>query len=131
MSGKPEEKKGREKILSITAKDCIKQTFRGSGAGGQHRNKTDSCVRWIHPPSGARGQACEDRSQLQNSRKAWRRMAESDEMRLWIRMQVGGLALAEEAVKKAMNPRNLKIEGKNEKGQWDVDAMQEAEGVDR
>lgn len=77
----------REKILSVTIKDCEVQTFRTGGRGGQAQNKTDSGVRIIHAPSGARGESREGRSQLQNKRAAFRRMAESPEFQRWCRLQ--------------------------------------------
>lgn len=67
----------REKVLSVTIKDCDVQTKRGSGAGGQNRNKRDTAVRIVHRASGAVGESQEERSQLQNKRTAFRRMAES------------------------------------------------------
>lgn len=72
----------RVKILSITQADCIMQTFRAGGSGGQNQNKRDTGVRYIHPPSGARGESREERSQWQNRKAAWRRMAESKEFQL-------------------------------------------------
>jgi len=42
----------KELLFSLTKKDFKVETFRGSGAGGQHRNKTDSAVRIKHPASG-------------------------------------------------------------------------------
>lgn len=67
----------REKILSVTLKDCDVQTFRAGGNGGQKQNKTNSGVRIIHRASGARGESREERSQLQNKKNAFRRMAET------------------------------------------------------
>jgi protein subunit release factor A len=69
--------------MRVTIKDCETQTFRVSGAGGQHRDKTSNGVRIIHLPSGARGESREERSQLQNKRIAFRRMAESDKFQRW------------------------------------------------
>ena len=60
----------RHRILSVTPADCELQTFRSGGSGGQNQNKRDTGVRWIHPPSGARGEARDERSQLQNKRLA-------------------------------------------------------------
>jgi protein subunit release factor A len=74
--------------MKITIKDCIVQTYRGSGAGGSNRNKRDTAVRIIHPPSGALGQAEDERHQLQNKKLAFRRMAESDEFQRWAKAVV-------------------------------------------
>jgi protein subunit release factor B len=76
----------RELILSVTVKDCDVQTFRAGGNGGQAQNKTDSGVRIVHRPSGARGESREGRSQLQNKRAAFRRMAESPEFQRWCQL---------------------------------------------
>jgi protein subunit release factor B len=73
----------RHLVLSVTIADCVVQTFRAGGKGGQHQNKTDSAVRIIHPPSGARGESREHRSQLHNKRAAWGRMARSAAFVAW------------------------------------------------
>ena len=49
-------------------------TFRASGAGGQHRNKTDSAIRLTHVPTGTVVTATEERSQHENRAVAWRRL---------------------------------------------------------
>ena len=67
----------RIKILSVTIHDCDVQHFRSGGKGGQNQNKRDTGTRVIHRPSGARGEARDERSQLQNKKLAFRRMAES------------------------------------------------------
>ena len=45
---------------------CEVETLRGSGPGGQHRNKTESAVRLKHRETGIVAQASERRSQGQN-----------------------------------------------------------------
>ena len=80
----------RQLILRVTAKDCIKQTFRAGGKGGQNQNKRDTGVRFIHPPSGAVGEARDERSQGQNTKLAWRRMAESQAMQRWLTQMTSG-----------------------------------------
>lgn len=78
---------GRVRILHLTKKDFIRQTFRAGGKGGQKQNKTETGVRFIHEPSGARGESREHSKQLQNERAAFRRMAESPQMQIWIQKQ--------------------------------------------
>jgi len=50
------------------------ETYRGSGPGGQHRNKTESAVRMTHRPSGIVRVATEHRSQLRNRTLALERV---------------------------------------------------------
>jgi len=106
-----------KRILSVTIDDCEVQTFRSGGKGGQHQNKTDSGVRVIHHPSGARGESREERSQLQNKKAAFLRMANSVQFRIWLNQQLA-TETPEEKVAKDMDPRNLKVEVKDEKGRW-------------
>ncbi len=101
----------RQKMLTITIKDCEVQTFRAGGKGGQNQNKRDSGVRVIHHSSGARGESREERSQLQNKKAAFIRMAESPEFNRWVRLrhaQISGDVDA--AVREAMKPENLNVE---------------------
>ena len=55
-------------------RDCVERRTRGSGPGGQHRNKVETKIVLVHGPSGVTAQAGERRHLAQNRSVAIRRL---------------------------------------------------------
>ncbi len=66
--------KYEEKDIKIKKEDLRTDTFRASGAGGQHVNKTESGVRFTHIPTGIVAESTDSRSQLKNREIALQRL---------------------------------------------------------
>lgn len=114
----------RELLLRVTAKDFDIAHIKGSGPGGQHRNKTSTGVRMKHRASGAVGEATDDRSQEANKKAAFRRCVDTPEFQSWLRIAIReamGRPSVEQLVDEAMRPENITTQVLDNKRWVDID----------
>lgn len=109
----------------MSIRDCRVETFRAGGPGGQNQNKRDTACRIHHDPSGAVGESRTHRTQLENKRAAFRRMAESGKFRVWLAKagQTEADKRAEQEalqtyLRQTMSPTNIKVEQMTN-GRWE------------
>lgn len=80
--------KERKLLFSVTKDDCDWSYTKGTGAGGQKRNKTSSAVHCKHRASGAKAYSEASRNQLDNKRDAFVKMCETETFKKWHKMEV-------------------------------------------
>lgn len=68
--------KSKSKTIELKDKDISIKFFKGTGAGGQHRNKVETGVRLTHIPTGIVSEAVSERSQKQNREIAYLKLKE-------------------------------------------------------
>lgn len=122
----------KELLFSVTKKDLEITYFSGTGAGGQHRNKHQNCVRMYHADSGVRVTGQSNRERAANIQQAFKTLINHPKFKIWYNMQVQSklsVQSIDDIVAKKMQPQNLKIEGKNAKGQWSTDSVRRQKGA--
>lgn len=67
-------KLGNDWPFSVSKKDLLIEAVKGSGPGGQKRNKTSSGIRLTHLPTGISVRSDEQRMQSQNLKSAWKKL---------------------------------------------------------
>lgn len=110
-------KNPKQKLFSITKDDFRIEFYRDSGAGGQNRNKRDTACRITHIETGITTTCCNERSQLQNKRKAFMQLTDKPEFKNWLKTKTAqAIQLIptkeqiEKEVEEWMKEDNLKIE---------------------
>lgn len=115
--------KKREKLFSLTRKDFKFVPFGASSKGGQHANRNKCYMRCTHEASGAVGLGQKYKSQKQNKKLAFRNMANTEKFKKWIRSKglrmMGVIGQIEAEIDMSLkNPRETKVEVKDENGRW-------------
>ena len=111
----------RELLVRVTKKDFTETHIRGSGPGGQHRNKTSTGVRLVHRASGAVGEATDSKSQAENRVAAFRRLRETREWKAWFTMMTAetlGRPSLKSVVEQAMQDENIVTEVLDDRQRW-------------
>lgn len=112
--------KKEELLFSITKKDFVIEYFSGTGAGGQHRNKHQNCVRLKHRDSGVLVTGQSHRERSSNTREAMNNLVSHVKFKMWHAGKVKEILsgeTAKERVEKRLSPDKLRIEGKID-GKW-------------
>lgn len=81
-------KKNRTKLFSLTKKDFKIEATRGTGNGGQKKNKTSSAIRITHLATGISGYAEDFREQAKNRKLAFQRLTENPEFKAWLNLAI-------------------------------------------
>jgi len=109
----------KEILFSLTENDFDFSYARGSGKGGQKRNKTETAVRCQHKPSGSMGYSDASRSQHSNKVDAFSKCVETQKFKAWLRLEIakhtGALQRAKEEAEHQM--KFVKVEVKQD-GKW-------------
>jgi protein subunit release factor A len=108
-------------LFSVTKKDFKIDYFSGTGAGGQHRNKHQNCVRIHHAESGAMVTGQSNRERQSNMREAFNSLVKNPKFKVWMNKRIYEVIdgkKIEEKVDELMKPENIRIECLTENG-WE------------
>jgi peptide chain release factor 1 len=108
----------KELLFSITKDDFNIERTKGSGKGGQNRNKRETAIRLTHKATGIQSYCADERSQDQNLKRAFKNLINKPEFQKWFRIekskQLIGKQKLEEKINKwvdeQMQEKYLKIE---------------------
>ena len=110
----------REKLFSVTKKDCTFKYYKGEGSGGQKKNKTENCCQCTHKKSGAQASSEEGRSKDFNTLNAFKKMTETPKFKSWLSLEVKKVTGELDKIKKKLDyemENNVTVEFKKD-GRW-------------
>lgn len=102
--------------------------YRGSGPGGQHRNKTDSACRITHIPTGLVAQSEDQRRQNQNRGVAFRRLCVKLEPLMRKAAQAETIKINKEVIRTYHEPRQ-QVKDHRIKGSWNYNRILEGKDL--
>ena len=121
--------KDKKLLFSVMPNEFAIDWFAAPGAGGQNKNKTKSACRITHIESGAIGMATEERSSLQNKKKAFERLVASEKFKKWHRLKTSFALQGIQDMERELNRRvDAMMEGKNLKIEYIGESEEESNG---
>lgn len=99
--------------FTLTKKDFEITWFSGSGAGGQHRNKHNNCIRIKHPPTGVIVTGQSHKERLSNQKEAMKSLVNNPKFKSWCDLKLREIEMGktvEQMIDEDMRPENLKVE---------------------
>ena len=107
----------KELLFTVRKSDFKIEYYRASGKGGQNRNKRDTACRITHIETGLTSTCCDERSQLQNKRKAFTNLTSKPEFQRWLKAKAAQMMEIiptreeiERQVDEWIKDENLKVE---------------------
>lgn len=108
---------GKIKLMSLSKADFEIQSYKGSGPGGQHRNKVETGIRITHTATGVSASSCEGRSQYSNKLSAFNKLTSDKRFLSWLKLEslkrnklIPSEGELGEMIDRMMNIDNLKVE---------------------
>lgn len=118
----------RTKLFTVDIADCKVDTFTVRGHGGAGKDTSNTGVRVTHEPSGSVGRSDKSRSQLDNKREAFVKMASDRLFRSWCRTKANQLLTGksiDDTVEELMEAKNFRFEVRGEGGKWEIVSSEE------
>jgi len=116
------QKKNKELLFTINKDHFTIERTKGSGKGGQNRNKRETAIRLTHKITGIQSYCADERSQDQNLKKAFRNLVNKKEFQTWLKVETARQLQKEKDIERLveeqinamvdaeMKDENLKIE---------------------
>ena len=95
--------KEKELLFSITKNDFEIERIKGSGKGGQNRNKRETAIRLTHKASGIQSYCADERFQERNLKIAFRNLINKSEFKKWLKIETARKMQNKTEIEKQIN----------------------------